>query len=73
MEAMMCLWLTFLHVNFFGVSPLGTPLDPNGRSLIWCLRVDPNGSNQTNSDTKIGRPARDALRERDRRSRHGEP
>jgi hypothetical protein len=45
------------------------PPHPSGQARFWCLRPDPNEPNQTDSDTKMGRPG-DALTPR---VRHGCP
>jgi hypothetical protein len=42
---------------------VGLPPDPSGQARFWCPRPDPNRQNRTDSDTKMSRPAGDALRE----------
>jgi hypothetical protein len=40
---------------------VGLPPHPSGQAHFGCPRPDPNGPIQTDSDTKIGRPAEDTL------------
>jgi hypothetical protein len=42
--------------------PLGSPPDENDCPPFSCLRADPNRSNQTDLNTKMGWPVGDALR-----------
>jgi hypothetical protein len=43
------------------IVPLGAPTYPFGQVTKYCTRPDLNGPNQIDSDTKMGRPAKDAM------------
>jgi hypothetical protein len=42
--------------------PVGMTPYPFGQATVWCPWPDPYGPNRTDSNTKMGRPAGDALR-----------